>query len=270
MRRIRRDSLALSEIVGSLMLVLIVVVAATALAVFVQNYQKNVQAEQALAQARSLESLKVLRVAPTLNTTGADSWADLNFTVASLYVNPSTITELTLNNAPVRNFTAWHLDLPTGNWTRDVVGGGGQLTLYPREQVYIEVDAQGGNLTSFYTPSLRFATSSSLNFQILTAYQNVFAGLFIPPSAVAIVQTLQTWNATSMSYTQTPLLDGSNSFQPGNGTIVDWTWNITPGNVTLLGEKQVAAHLNSVSLYTIRLTVTDNEGLEGVDTITYV
>ncbi len=269
MTTLRRNARALSEIVGSLMLVLIVVVAATALAVFVQSYQKNLQAEQALAQAKSLESLKVLRVDPAENATGG-TWAMLNFTVASLYVNPSTVTEVTINTHPVRHDTALHLDLGAGNWTTEVVAGGGQLTLFPREQVYIQVDAQGGNLTSFYSPSLRIPTSASISVQILTAYQNVFTGLFIPPTAIALVQTLQTWNASSMSYNQTPLLDGSNSFQPGNGTIDAWSWFVVPGNVTLYGEKQVARMLNPLTTYTIRLTVTDTEGLQGIDSIQYV
>ncbi|MCI4330817.1 MAG: hypothetical protein L3K19_03080 [Thermoplasmata archaeon] len=269
MSKFRHDSRALSEIVGSLMLVLIVVVAATALAVFVQSYQKNLQAEQALAQAKSLESLKVLRVAPTENGTNG-TWATLNFTVASLYVNPSTITGVSINNMPVRNFTALHLNLASGNWTAEVVAAGGQLTLYPREQVYLQVDGQGGNLSSFYSQSLRVPISASISVQILTAYQNVFSGLFIPPTAIALVQTLQTWNSSAMSYNQTPLLDGSNSFQPGNGTIVAWSWNITPGNILLFGEKQVARMLNSVTHYTIRLTVTNAEGLQGIDSIRYV
>jgi flagellin-like protein len=273
MARFRRSSRALSEIVGSLMLVLIVVVAATALAVFVQSYQKNLQAEQALAQAKSLESLKVLRVAPTLNGSslpGATTWQTLNFTVASLYVNPAIITELTLDGNPVRNFTAWHLDLGTGNWTEDVVGGGGQLTLFPREQAYIQLDTQGAPETSFYNPAYQVATSASINLQLLTSYQNVFTGLFIPPTAVPLVQTLQTWDAMTSSYVQVPLLDGSNSFQTGNLTIDNWTWSITPGPITLWGEKQVASTLNSVTTYTIRLTVTNTEGLQGVDAITYV
>ncbi len=255
------------------MLVLIVVVAATALAVFVQGYQKTVQAERALAQEKALESLKVLRVAPTLNSSsppGATSWAWLNFTVASLYVNPSTLTELTLNGNAVKNYSAVRLDLVTGTWTNTAVGPGGQLTLNPRDQVYLQVDSQGGALSSFYNPAYEVSTSTSLNFQLLTSFQNVFTGLFIPPTAIALVQTLQTWNASSGSYVQVPLLDGSNSFQTGNLTILNWTWLVNPGSLNYWGEKQTAPRLNSATTYTIRLTITNTEGLQGVDTITYV
>lgn len=258
---------------GSLMLVLIVVVAATALAVFVQGYQKQVQAEQTLAHNRALEDLKVLRVAPTLNASssaGATTWAVLNFTVASLYVNSATVTSLSFNGLAVRNYTAWNLNLATGNWTESVIGAGGQLTFTPQEQLYIQIDLQGGPATSsFYNTAFELSTAASINFQLLTTYQNIFTGLFIPPTAIPIVSTLQTWNATSSSYVQVPLLDGSNSFQPGNVSIVNWSWNVSPGNLHFYGEKQVASTLNSVTLHTIRLTVTNTEGLQGVAVITF-
>ena len=78
------------------MLVLIVVSAATAFGLFVAGYQKQVQQRQAISQQKSLESLTVLRVTPALNVS-LTRYALLNFTLASLYINPVTITEVSVN-----------------------------------------------------------------------------------------------------------------------------------------------------------------------------
>src|SRR5690348_9978222 len=113
MRRISRSRRGLSEIVGALMLVLIVVVAATALSAFVASYQKQLQAEQAIHQDRTLESLTILHAAPPLNATET-KLAQLQFTVASLSVNPSTITRIEINHQPLQQYNTSRLDLASG------------------------------------------------------------------------------------------------------------------------------------------------------------
>ena len=62
MRRFRGNSRALSEIVGTLILILIVVAAATALSVFVTGYEKTVLSQEANSHEKSLESYTIFGV----------------------------------------------------------------------------------------------------------------------------------------------------------------------------------------------------------------
>jgi flagellin-like protein len=268
MRTLRRSRRGISEIVGALMLVLIVVVAATSLAVYVAQYQKQLQSEQALTHDRALEKLAVLHVTPylPLNST---TWYSLNFTVASLYINPSIVDEITLNDQAVKQYTVWALNLTSGTFTSIVVGGGGQLTLSPNEQVNVNLTT---NLTSpdysFYSATFVLPLTAYLKLDLFTGYQNDFTRVFIPPTAVAVVSPLETFSAGN--FTTIPVLDGSNSFQAGNASLDAWAWFVTPGPIRASGEKAVVAFSTTPgTTYTILLAVTNTDGLLGTDTITY-
>jgi flagellin-like protein len=269
MRRFRGNVRGLSELVGSLMLVLIVVAAATTLSIFVAEYQKQAQAEQSLDQQRNLESIKIIQVALTLNGAGTD-YALLNFTVASLYINPSTITEISVNNNPLEQYTAYRLNLTTGTDYWATVAAGGTLTLNPREVLNVLVNLSAGANYSFYAPSYTIPVADYIEVQVFTAYANDFNRVFIPPTAIAFVSTQETWDGSA--YVPVILLDGSQSFQPapGNATLVAWSWTITPGPVTLLGERAIAPFpANTTTPFSIALTVTNSDGLVATDTITY-
>jgi hypothetical protein len=252
------------------MLVLIVVVAATAFSAFVASYQKQLQAEQAIAHDRSLESIDIIRVAPTLNVS-AHSWASFNFTVVSLDVNPSIITGASVNGEPLRQFSAIALNLSTGAVETITIGAGGELALGPREQFNLLVDANPGNASSFYASATSIPFTSYVELELFTSYGNDFKGEFLPPTAIATISALESFN--NGTPTTIPLLDGSNSFQPGNASIVAWNWNVTPGAESGLGEKVAAPYLvHSMGppvVYTIFLNVTNSDGLIGFDQIDY-
>jgi flagellin-like protein len=267
---LRLNRRALSEIVGALMLVLIVVVAATAFSAFAATYQKQLQAEQAIQHDRTLESIDVIRVSPTLNSSSQD-WASFNFTVVSLDVNPTVITSLSLNGNPLRSYSAIALNLTTGTVQSITVGAGGQLFLGAREQFNILVDASPGNGSSFYTTALALPYTSFVELELFTEYGNDFKGVFVPPTAIATVSALQSFNNSTPI--TVPVLDGSSSFQPSNASIVSWSWNVTPGAMLGFGEKVPAPYLASsagpAATFTISLTVTNSDGLIGFDQITY-
>src|ERR1700691_2976019 len=114
MRSVRRNDRGISEIVGALMLVLIVVVAATALAIFVSQYQKQLQTQESLTHDRQLEDLSVLHVASRATTGSNPDWVWLNFTVASLYINPSVVSYITINDQPLKQFNVSIFNVTTG------------------------------------------------------------------------------------------------------------------------------------------------------------
>ena len=62
MRRFRGNSRGLSEIVGTLILILIVIAAATALSVFVTGYEKTVLSQEANSHEKSLESYAIFGI----------------------------------------------------------------------------------------------------------------------------------------------------------------------------------------------------------------
>jgi flagellin-like protein len=269
-RGLRSDRRGLSEIVGSLFLVLIVVGAATALSVFVASYQKQLQSEEALNHDRNLEAITVLHLRPTLEVNHTSDWGLLNFSLASLDVNPMVVTGVSLNDQALQNYTAWALDLSTGDYTTITVGPGGQLPLDPREQVNVLVDVVAGNNSSFYDRSTVLAATDYIKIDVFTALQNDFGRVFIPPTAIALVAPLETLSNSS-TYESVPILDGSSSFQPGNATIIQWNWSVSnAGNVSYFTGEKVADHtMVAGKTYTILLTVTNSDGLLGTDSIPY-
>jgi flagellin-like protein len=271
-RGVRANSLGLSEIVGSLMLVLIVVSAATAFSLFIAAYQKQVQAEEAQAHLKSLESLRVVTVQTQVNLSSAtpDSLLELNFSVESLDVNPTLLTALDIDNQAVRNYSVWELNLTSGAFQSIQVAALGLLNIGPNEQFDLAVDVSAGPGSSFYDAAFGLLSSSYVQIDLFTYLANDFRASFLPPTAIALVTVDQTYNATTDTFVPVPILDGLNSLQPGqNATIVSWNWNITPDNTVTTGEEAEAGFVDLNTEHTITLTVTNNFGLVGIDVIRY-
>jgi flagellin-like protein len=271
-RGVRANSLGLSEIVGSLMLVLIVVSAATAFSLFIAAYQKQVQAEEAQAHLKSLESLRVVTVQTQVNLSSAtpDSLLELNFSVESLDVNPTLLTALDIDNQAVRNYSVWELNLTSGAFQSIQVAALGLLNIGPNEQFDLAADVSAGPGSSFYDAAFGLLSSSYVQIDLFTYLANDFRASFLPPTAIALVTVDQTYNATTDTFVPVPILDGLNSLQPGqNATIVSWNWNITPDNTVTTGEEAEAGFVDLNTEHTITLTVTNNFGLVGIDVIRY-
>ena len=272
---------ALSEIVGTLMLVLIVVSAAVAFSLFIAAYEKQLTSEQSFSQQRSLEALRVLSVVPTLNASnGGANWTSLTFLLASEYVNPSVITSMSLDGTPLAEYTA--SPVSSGGSIVTTVAFNQTLSLPPRAQESITVTfTHYGRVPffSFFAPGYSLPSSSYIKLDVFTGYQNDFSRVFVPPTAIAIVSSLVSLNGGVPR--SVPILDGSNSFQPVNGTLVRWAWsvanvttNITGGPFPAVGEKSAfpsgLGALNGPGLkFNITLVVTNSDGLEASDAIAY-
>ncbi len=271
-RRVRANALGLSEIVGSLMLVLIVVSAATAFSYFIASYQKQVQAQENAAHQKALESLHVITVRTQLNYSGGPgALLTLNFSVESLDVNPIHLTGLDIDNQAVRNYSVWALNLTTGTFQTIQVAALGVLDIGPNEQFNLAVDVSSGSASSsFYDPSFGLLSSSYVQTDLFTDLANDFRASFLPPSAIPLVTVDQTFNATTNTFVPVPILDGLNSIQPGtNDTIVSWSWSISPDGTVASGEEAEAVFATTGIEHTITLVVTNNVGLVGVGSINY-
>lgn len=255
------------------MLIVIVVTAATALAAFVAVYQKQVQAEQAYTNDRSLEDVRVLSVVPTLNASG-QTIDSLNFTVVSLDVNPMTVTALRVDGQPLTQYKATALNSSTGRFGTTTVAAGGNLLIGPHDLIQIIVnDSQPSRQFSFYDTTFTLLPTSYIELSLFTTYDNEFTQTFVPPTAVALVSGLAVFAGNS--YVTVPELDGSNSFQTGNGTLVSWTWSVGTNNSTCrdpthyLGEVVVPEVSCNDTGYDFELTVQNSYGLIGTSEVRY-
>jgi flagellin-like protein len=278
-----REARGIAEIVGTLMLILIVVAAAIALAAFIASYQKQLQAEEAQSQQRSLESLKILSITPVLNVTMPDQWASFSFVLASEYINPSGILSISVNGQPLHFFWVRDLSAPGGGSTMyDSTNSTDTLTLTAREEVVVTVNLTASDpYFSMFDSSFALTTTDYVQLSVYTALQNTFTTVFLPPTAIAFVTTLTSY--TTGGPIQLPVLDGTDSFQPGaNGTIVDWSWSVTESTSSLsnsagctLGPLQGSeyelqgASTSDPHFYNATLTVTGTDGLDGETTLPF-
>jgi flagellin-like protein len=279
-----RDSRGIAEVVGTLMLILIVVAASIALAAFVASYQKQLQAQQAEAQQRSLESLKVINLAqvnPLL--TNASRLANFSFVLASEFINPSEITSFTVNGNPLRFYSVTPLAPASGPTTCN--NSSTPLMLAPFEEVEITVNTDSGSTAacgySFFSTAITFSIDEFVEIGLFTVLQNTFTTVFLPPTAVALVTTLAEFSGggSTSGFVNVPVLDGSHSFQTGNASITAWNWfvtNTTSGSTTTwsaAGEQLVAPFVSTgfghTYTYSIALTVADSNGLLGTSTVAY-
>jgi flagellin-like protein len=257
MRRFRRSERGLSEIVGTLMLVVIVVTAATLLAAFVATYQQQLQTEQAFTHDQSLESLKVLGLITALNKSRT-AFENINFTLASEYINPSTVLGVSIDNVPLKSF--WWENLANHTWQETTLGA--SLSLAPEQEIFVSTNTSLGNDSFLSTPPL---PNEYLKFDVYTVLQNDFSRVFLPPVALSVVT-----NLTLSPSNWATLLDGSESFQPGgNASIVDWNWSVVsfalPGvPAYFVGEEaEVSPAFATGVHYWVNLTVTNSDGLLG-------
>jgi hypothetical protein len=245
MRDLRGDDAALSEIVGALMLIVIVSVAATSLALFVQSQQKEIQAHEALALEGRLERLEITRVIPTPD---GPSWAKLNFTVISHTTLQTFLFNMAVNGHPLENYDLVRFDRDTKKWVPTAHTYEDDVRLESREQVHIHLEVAGG---LFGAPEI--LTTDAIVFEIVTARGNHFDAAFIPPTAVAIVEI----------HADHLILDGRLSDHAGtNARIVHWKWTVDDG-VDVIGKtgRVLRSDRACDTAYTVTLTVIDNLGL---------
>ena len=228
MRSLRRSDRGLSEIVGTLMLIVIVVSAATLLAAFVASYQKQLQTQEAYTHDQSLESLKILGLSTALNSTGT-AYSNITFRLADESVEASSVIGIALNAVVLYNYS-WE-DLVNQTWSSCSLSAACVLSLSPQQQVIISTNDQSFVLGPAPLPN------QYLKIDVYTDYQNDFRQVFLPPAPIALVSETNPSGNNPIT-----LLDGSTSFQPGgNASLVNWAWNVTGGGLSSTGTNLLPA-----------------------------
>ena len=228
MHRFRRSSRGLAEIVGTLMLVVIVVAAATAFSFFVASYEKQVTAEESLSHEKSLENLRILALTPDMGQ-GANL-SGLQIELASLDVNPIDVDGMILNGLTVVSFNVTSSSgQPLGppqclNGDPLVASNASCVLMLPAEaHEFISLDFVPSSTEFSFPPrtTAGFNESSLLEFELFTTLGNEFTESFVPPVAIAQVSFVNSF----------PILDGAGSYQPVSTGVTNvsvdlWDWNV--------------------------------------------
>jgi len=277
MRWHRTGPRGLAEIVGTLMLVLIVVAAATAFSFFVASYQKQLQAEETLSHNKNLEDLRIFGLIPTIST--PPDLGNLRIELASLDVNSIVIEGVTLNGQAILTYTVTDssgnpLSAPgclNGN-PFSPPNASCTIAVPADAQVFLDFNLQFGNSTyAFGGTDVTVTDTGLLQFDMFTSLGNEFVQSFVPPVAIAGVTFVESF----------PILDGTGSYQPGAGSnqsisINQWDWTVTskpsgdPDDHPYVGQEVELPDPLSVGVsYTINLTVVNSESLSGTTSIQY-
>jgi|SRR5271157_49619 len=213
MARLALDDSGISEIVGALMLILIVVIAAAGLAMIVSQAQKDQANRQAQIDAVNNEKLKIVSMIPYYNSTGILIYIDLN--VQNLNIDSSKIVTATVNNIFVKNMTIEPSNIQY-NYTN-------ALPIPASGNLIIRI-----NMSDNLVHVVDFDKSSSITVQLVTSYENYFSDTITSPTAV-IKASIDTENI-GVGQRDYILLDGSDS--TSDGQITSWNWLITDGSRT--------------------------------------
>jgi hypothetical protein len=168
-----------------------------------------------------------------------------------------------LNSHPLRNFSVWRLDSGTQTYVK-INDAPYPFTIGPLERLNIIV-----NKSDFFETNVRLYTSGYVQLDIFTKRLNSFEKTFLPPTALILVRQESLWNGTD--YVPQIILDGSGSTQPENGYIVSWEWKIENRtlneNISLSGSLERAEFTGTNANHWVNLTVTNNYGMRGFDSI---
>ncbi len=280
--RRRWNARGLSEIVGTLMLVVIVVAAATAFSFFVASYEKTLLAQENANHTRSLEAVDMLAVHSSPQSLGSPEFGSLSFTFVSADVNSMQIIDILVDGNALLSYNLTNLS--SGKTTEIGILTGensSSFVLPPLEQVIVRLDlginnttSKPDNLFSFLSPSDVPSATSYLEIEIQTQLGNDFKFVYVPPTPIADLTFVQSVNPSGV-IGEIPVLDGTHAFQQGgNATIVAWDWVVTneSNHTTWTGAgaqfelTNVTSFVDSTYDYSAILTVFNSLGLFAVGT----
>lgn len=146
---LHNDERGISVIIGTLMLILITIIAASGLALMVSGMQNEAMERESHLAAVAGENLRIIAIDPAGNSTDG-GWDSVNVTIMNLNTADSRITAISLNGVHARNYMAkgasGDLDYYRGypeayNFKKRVIvpaAGSKEICLNLTEQIVIE------------------------------------------------------------------------------------------------------------------------------------
>jgi len=277
MHRRWRQSRGLAEIVGTLMLVLIVVAAATAFSFFVASYEQQLTSQENATHLRNLEVVNVLSVTTTALRGGSTKFASMNITIGSGDINAMWIMDFLIDGNVVVSYNASIVETGYSTSVGVLLGDSNStLEIPPLDQAVITLDLNPVTPEfSFLNASYGPTSQTFLELQYFTQRGSLFTTVYVPPTALAEVYYLEESTGPTTSV-EVPVLDGTRSFQEGaNATIIAWDWTVTnistSHTFTDAGAQISLGNLSAVDTYSASLTVYNSIGLFGVSvTVTFL
>lgn len=267
---LRENEDGVSVIVGTLMLILITVIAATGLAIMISEFQKEDMERQSHIRNVEHENLGLPYIDLTNNKTfwnewsagtitGSGNWSTLALTILNLDVADSYVIAISVNGRYAKNYTF-----------NDVEYSPTKRLLIParksRENVQI-------NFTLSFDEPFFVGTGEALDVRVMTSLYNTFERTFEQPTPVVHFAI----RTEELGFVDRDLLvlDGSDSFD--DGAITAWCWAIEDGSKTVpfagnwsdtanirtsfLEGRKATARPDSPGPFRINLTVTDDAGM---------
>lgn len=238
-----KDESAVSVVIGALLLVLIVVVSASALGVMVSEAQKKEMERKSHMQAVESENLKLLSL--ELKDSGNEYWDNVTINIANLNTEESKISTISINDRSAANYT-------DGEQTYDYLN---RLTVPPAESKKLFL-----NFTSNFTSPLRITYNQPIKILIFTGLTNKFEEVFLPPLPLIKVSVESQLNGNS----EVLVLDGGDSIHY-KGTIVSYQWQVAniSWSTNLTGQKaRMNFNQTQTGTFWVNLTVKDSNGMK--------
>jgi hypothetical protein len=271
---------AVSVIVGTLLLILVTVIAAAGLAIMVSQLQKDEMDRQSHMAAVKSEQVQIL--APGLandpaawnrtpfNVTASQSWknwSSVSFTLSNLNTDDVNIIGIAVNDHYSRNFTAV-TDVP----------GPSRVSYNVSDSDYLIIPGTGSrnvriNFTDDFSYPQYVSTGEQVRIKVITSLNNVFEKSMKPPGPVFLTK-IETEDLGSMQR-RVLVLDGSAS--TADTAVAGWNWTIVSGADTAPVPGNWADSANLSVMYSqgkivrvtpmdtgpfrISLTVTDDVGM---------
>lgn len=254
---LRNDNRGVSVIFGTLMLILIVVTAASGLALMMSEMQKEEMERRSHIADVENEELKILYIDLEKSST---YWSSMNITILNLNVEDSYVTAISVNGRYAANYTA---DGERFNLSNRLL-----VPATRSKEVHL-------NFTSNFTTPLNISVEEPITIMVITSLINSFERTFKPPTP--IIHTRIEIEDLGIADRAVLVLDCSDSFD--DGMIISWNWILwdasntapSPGNWGDTNNiarfeysgKMVRVISNSIGPFKVRLTVEDDTRMEG-------
>jgi hypothetical protein len=269
-----------SVIVGTLLLILITVIAAAGLAIMVSQMQKDEMNRQSHLAAVKSEKIEILNVGfandrAAWNQTPLniptdqawDNWSSITFTLVNLNTEDSKVIGVAVNDRYIRNYSTIE-DTPAALRYPHNLSAGEYLSLKGTRSQKIQI-----NFTND-TPGIQYIRNGDqIQVRVMTSLYNMFEKTIRPPNPV--FQTNIETEDLGAIQRRVIVLDGSAS--TADTMVADWNWTIysgadtkpDPGNWSDTSNMGISYSQGKIARVTplnsgpfrIRLKVTDDAGM---------
>lgn len=216
-------------IVGTLLLILITVIAAAGLAVMVSEFQKKEMQRQQYDASIKAEDIRILDIAPEMNLgdwqaeypalVQTQNWSALKITLHNANVDDATITAISINGrfpttyrCKGEAYTPW-----------DSTDG---LPVIPASD---DLEVRISFITDFDRP-LNISSNKPLTIKVFTLLKKSYERTFLSP--VPIISYSIEHENLGVGQREYIVLDGSKSFD--DGSVRNWNWTVMKTSQTAL------------------------------------